>query len=93
MTKTTSKHSVLFISYDKIIDWLFVGCLVSQQHGSVSQGRVYSDNCKSWHIEIEAADQTFYFTLSQYTDTGPTSRSADPITPGAWQRSHWSANS
>ena len=24
--------------------------------------------------------------------TGPTSPSADPITPGAWQGSHWSAN-
>ena len=29
---------------------------------------------------------------SQYTDTGPTSPSADPITPGAWQGSHWSVN-
>ena len=37
------------------------------------------------HTEIEAADQTFYLTQSQYTDTGPTSPSADPITPGAWR--------
>ena len=37
------------------------------------------------------ADQTFYLTQSQYTDTGPTSPSDDPITPGAWQGSHWSA--
>ena len=44
------------------------------------------------HTEIEVADQTFYLTQSQYTDTGPTSPSADPITPGAWQGSHWSAN-
>ena len=43
------------------------------------------------HTEIEVADQTFYLTQSQYTDTGPTSPSADPITPGAWQGSHWSA--
>ena len=35
---------------------------------------------------------TFYLTKSQYIDTGPTSPSADPITPGAWQGSHWSAN-
>ena len=41
---------------------------------------------------MEAADQTFHLTQSQYTDTGPTSPSADPITPGAWQGSHWSAN-
>ena len=44
-------------------------------------------------LEIEVADQTFYLTLSQSTDTGPTSPSADPITPGAWQGSqflsHW----
>ena len=37
--------------------------------------------------EIEVADQTFHLTQSQYTDTGPTSPSADPITPGAWQGS------
>ena len=44
------------------------------------------------HIEIELADPKFYLTQSQYTDTGPTSPSADPITPGTWQGSHWSAN-
>ena len=44
------------------------------------------------HTEIEVVDPTFYLTQSQYTDTGPTSPSADPITPGAWQGSHWSAN-
>ena len=27
---------------------------------------------------MEAADQTFHLTQSQYTDTGPTSPSADP---------------
>ena len=32
-----------------------------------------------------------YAPSSQYTDTGPTIPSADPITPGAWQYSHWSA--
>ena len=42
--------------------------------------------------EIEVADQAFHLTQSQYTDTGPTSPSADPITPDAWQGSHWSAN-
>ena len=40
-------------------------------------------------LRIEAADQTFHLTQSQYTDTGPTSPSANPITPGAWQGSHW----
>ena len=44
------------------------------------------------HTEMEVADLTFYLTQSQYTDTGPTSPGADPITPGAWQGqflSHW----
>ena len=71
---------------------MFVGCLTSQQHASVSQGRICSDNFTCCHTEIEVADQTFYLTQSQYTDTGPTSPNADPITPGAWQGSHWSAN-
>ena len=71
--------------------WL-VGCLTSQQQASVSQGRICSDNFTCCHTEIEAADQTFYLTQSQYTDTTPTSPSADPITPGAWQGSHCSAN-
>ena len=71
--------------------WL-VGCLTSQQQASVSQGRICSDNLTCCHTEIEVADPTFYLTQSQYTDTGPTSPSADPITPGAWQGSHWSAN-
>ena len=44
------------------------------------------------HTEVEVADPAFHLTQSQYTDTGPTSPSADPITPGAWQGSHWSAN-
>ena len=71
---------------------LFAGCLTSQQQASVSQGRICSDNFTCCHTEKEVADPTFYLTQSQYTDTGPTSPSADPITPGAWQGSHWNAN-
>ena len=71
---------------------MFVGCLTSQQQASVCQGRICSDNLTCCHIEAEAADRTFYLTQSQYTDTGPTSPSTDPITPGVWQGSHWSAN-
>ena len=71
---------------------LFVGCLTSQQQTSVSQGQICSDKFTCCHTEIEIADQTFCLTQSQYTDTGPTSPSADPITPGAWQGSHCSAN-
>ena len=71
---------------------LFVGCLTSQQCASVSQGQICSDNCMCCQTEIEVADPTFYLTQSQYTDTRPTSLSADPIMPGAWQGSHWSAS-
>ena len=71
---------------------LLVGCLTSKQHASVSQGRICSDNFTCCHTEIEVADPTFHLTQSQYTDTGPTSPSADPIAPGAWQGSHWSAH-
>ena len=71
---------------------LLVGCLTSQQQASVSQGRICSDNFTCCHTETEVADQTFYLTQSQYTDTGPIRPSADPITPDAWQGSHWSAN-
>ena len=51
---------------------------------SVSQGRICSGRCTWFHTRIEFADQTFYFNQSQYTDTGPTSPRADPITPGTW---------
>ena len=71
---------------------LFVGCLTSQQQASISQQRICSDKFTCCHTEIEVADQTFYLTQSQYADTGPTSPSPDPITPRAWQGSHWSAN-
>ena len=65
---------------------------MSQQHGSVSQGRICSDKCTCCHTEIEVADQTFYLTQSQYTNIGPTSQSTDPIMPDAWQDSHRSTN-
>ena len=73
------------------VGWL-LACLTSQQHASVSQGRICSDNVACCHTEIEVVVQTFYLTQSKYTDTGPTSPSADPITPGAGQGSHWSAS-
>ena len=65
------------------VGWL-LACLTSQQHASVSQGRICSDNFTCCHTETEVADQTFHLTQSQYTDTGPTSPSADSIMPGAW---------
>ena len=71
---------------------LFVGCLTFQQHVSVSQGRICTDNFTCCHTELEVADQTFHLTESQCSDTGHTSPSADQFIPGAWQGSHWSAN-
>ena len=62
---------------------------MSQQHASVSQ---HGSALHAATLETELADQTFHLTQSQYTDTRPTSPSADPIMPGAWQGSYWSAN-
>ena len=67
----------------KKVGW-FGGCLTSQQQASVSRGWICSDSFTCCHTEIEAADPTYYLTQSQYTDTGSTSPSADPIMPGAW---------
>ena len=47
---------------------------------SVSKGPIYSCACS--HTETQAADQTCYLKLSQNTDSGPTSPSTDPVTPG-----------
>ena len=74
----------------RILCWLVGCCFTSQQHACVPLRRVCSDNCTCCHTETEVADQTFYLTQSQYTDTGPTSPSAEPVSPGAWQGSHWS---
>ena len=93
--------SVLFIlvvhvmmkMFTRIIIWLlFVGRLISQQHASISQGRICSDNCTCCHTEIKVADHTFYLTQPQYTDSRPNSPSTHPWTLGACPASHWSAN-
>ena len=59
---------------------------------SVSQGRICSAKSTGCHTETEVADQTFYPTQPQYTDTGPTSPSAEPIAMDAWQGSHLSTD-
>ena len=66
---------------------LFVGWLLNvPATGEFISG---TDPLICCHTEIEVADQTFHLTHSQYTDTGLTSPSTDPITPGAWQGNHW----
>ena len=82
-----SLHSVVSLhSVSAATDfyWL-LACLTSKQRASVSQGRICSINFTCCHTETEVADQTFCLVQSHYTDTGPTSPSSDPITPGAWQ--------
>ena len=71
---------------------LFVGCLTSQQHTSVSQGQICSDSCMCSRTEMEIREQACCLTQSQYTDTRPTSLSSDPVSPGAWQGGHCSTN-
>ena len=68
----------------RLVGWL-VGCLTSQQHATLAQGRICSGNFACCHTEIQVAEQSFHLTQPKYTDTGPTSPSADPIAPGAWQ--------
>ena len=80
MQKTTAVEEVVN-ERPQLFVCLPVGCLTSQQHASVSEGRICSDNFTCCHTEIEVADQTFHLTQSQYTDTG--SASADPMTPSA----------
>ena len=77
-------------SESRSLKFLFVGCSMSQQHTSVSQEKICSAKFICCHTNIEVADQTFYLTQSQYTDSGPTSPSADPTMSGVWQGSHWS---
>ena len=74
----------------RALQWRLVACLLacltSQQHASVSQGQVRSDIYTCCHTERDVADQAI--SQSQHTDIGPTSPSADTVTPGAWQGSH-----
>ena len=67
------------------------GCLKFQRYAGGPHRRICLEICKCCHTEIDVADQTFYLTQSQSTDTGPTSP-ADPKTPGAWRCSHWGTN-
>ena len=55
---------VVVVEEEKML--LLVGCLTSQQHASVSQGRICSDKFTSCHTEIEVADQTFHLTQSHW---------------------------
>ena len=58
---------------------LLVACLTPQQHASLSQGRICSDNSTCYHTEVEVADQTFYLTQSQHMTPG---RPVPALAPG-----------
>ena len=85
-------HLVVVPALVLVLRGLFVGWLLNVPATCECISGSDLHNFTFCHTEIEAADQTFHLTQSQYTDTGPTSPSADPITPGAWQGSHWSVN-
>ena len=82
------RYSTDTIQLTNTVCLFVVDCLTSQQHASVSQGQICSDNSMCCHTETEVADQTFHLTQSQYADTRLTSPSTDPIMPGAWQGSN-----
>ena len=90
--KKRAKNRTIHLQINHYLLSLFVACLMSQQHDSVSQGQICSDKFSCCHTETELAHQTIYLIQSHYTDTGSTSPSADPIMPGNWQDSHWSAS-
>ena len=48
----TSSDQILIMQY------VFVGCLTSQLHAGVFQGRICTDNFTCFHTETEVADQT-----------------------------------
>ena len=60
MIQLALQHTFSYTRYDCVV-W----ALASQQHASVSQGRICSNNFTCCHTEIEVADQTFY--LTQFT--------------------------
>ena len=60
---------------------------LSQQLVSASEGPVCWENCTCCHTETQLATQTGCSNQSEYTDTGQTSPSADPLTP-AWTGTH-----
>ena len=65
-----------------VISWL-IWC-PSSTH-SVSLGQIYSDKCTCSHTKMQVANQTWFLTPSQYTDTWMIIPGSDPVMPGAWQ--------
>ena len=81
-THTHTPHDIIRV----VAGWLINVYSIS------GQGQIYIDSRMSCHSEIEVVGRTCNLTQLQYTDTWSTSPSADPITPGTRQGSHWSGN-
>ena len=71
-------------------------CLIHLQPSGTTEIEHGDQACYLIHLqpsgitEIEHGDQTCYLIQPQHSGTGPTSPSADPVMPGAWQGSHLS---
>ena len=72
----------------KITKMLFVGCLASQQHASVSPGRICSDNFTCSRTETEVADQLSTSPSHSILAPGRPVPALTLKTPGACQGSH-----
>ena len=65
------------LAYDRPTCNIAVLCLTSKKRASVSQPRIYSDNCTCCHTESEFADHTCCLAQSKYSYTAPTSPRTD----------------
>ena len=69
---------------------MFVVCLTSQQHASVSQGWICSDNCTCCHTEIEVCRSNSHPVTVYWC---PANQSQPwPYNARCLAGSHWSAN-
>ena len=67
-----------------------VGCSASPKHARVCQGRICVDNCTCClPYRHRSCRSNLLPHLVTDTDTRSTSPSADPVTPGTCQGSHW----
>ena len=74
---------------------VFLGCLMFHQHTKYISGKKYTLIILGSVTHRPVANffyDTFYSTLSQFTDIGPTSPSTDAAMLGTWQASHQSAS-
>ena len=60
--------------------------------GSVATSSKHQSLCMVCHNETQVADQTCLLMQSRWTDSGPTSPSADPVWPGVCQGGHYSTS-